>query len=179
MLNSGSCQNAPKTNVFWGSRAGGAVAALTRAPGNTGTLLAATGTGRVFISGNANDPAASVVWHRVDHNPGAVNNAGRFINGIYVDPANPHHAWISYNGYNFNTLAQPGHVFEVTWSGVGAAVWVDLSFNLPDLPATALVRDDVTGDLYAASDFGVMRLANASTTWNVAGMGLPRSKSPV
>ena len=36
-----------------------------------------------------------------------------------------------------------------------------------------MVRDDVTGDLYAASDFGVMRLANGSTTWTVAGSGLP------
>jgi hypothetical protein len=31
----------------------------------------------------------------------------------------------------------------------------------------------VTGDLYAASDFGVMRLANGATTWTVAGGGLP------
>ncbi len=29
------------------------------------------------------------------------------------------------------------------------------------LPVTDLVRDDVTGDLYAATDFGVMRLAPA------------------
>ncbi len=35
------------------------------------------------------------------------------------------------------------------------------------------MRDDVTGDLYAASDFGVMKLANAKTTWTVAGTGLP------
>jgi len=31
----------------------------------------------------------------------------------------------------------------------------------------------VTGDLYASSDFGVMRLPNAATTWVVAGGGLP------
>jgi hypothetical protein len=166
------------TAASWGSRAGGAVAALTRAPGNTGTLWAATGTGRVFISDNANDPAASVVWHRVDHNPAAVNDPSRFITGIYVDPADPHHAWISYSGYNSNTPAQPGHVFEVTWTGVGAATWVDLSLNLPNFPATAIVRDDLTGDLYAASDFGVMRLANASTTWTVAGTGLPAVEVP-
>ena len=64
-------------------------------------------------------------------------------------------------------------MFEVTWSGSGAAVWVDRSYNLPDFPITAVVRDDVTGDLYAASDFGVMKLANAATSWAVAGTGLP------
>ena len=52
-------------------------------------------------------------------------------------------------------------------------MWVDVSFNLPDFPITAVVHDDVTGDLYAASDFGVMRLANGATSWTVAGSGLP------
>ena len=41
-----------------------------------------------------------------------------------------------------------------------------------------LVRDDVTGDLYAASDFGVMRLPSNSTTWVVAGTGLPMVEVP-
>jgi hypothetical protein len=31
----------------------------------------------------------------------------------------------------------------------------------------------VNGDLYAASDFGVMRLSNGATSWVVAGSGLP------
>lgn len=161
------------TSAAWGSRAGGAVAWIARTKQNTGTVWAATGAGRVFISDNADGVANTVVWNRVDPNPAAGNTPTRAISQIYIDPTNPHHAWISYNGYNVNTPAQPGHVFEVTWSGVGPAVWVDRSYNLPDFPITALVSDDVTGDLYAASDFGVMRLANGSTTWTVAGTGLP------
>jgi len=31
----------------------------------------------------------------------------------------------------------------------------------------------MTGDLYASSDFGVMRLPAGSSTWTVAGSGLP------
>lgn len=161
------------TSAAWGSRAGGAVAWIARTKQNTGTVWAATGAGRVFISDNADGVANTVVWNRVDPNPASGNTPTRAISQIYIDPTNPHHAWISYNGYNVNTPAQPGHVFEVTWSGVGPAVWVDRSYNLPDFPITALVSDDVTGDLYAASDFGVMRLANGSTTWTVAGAGLP------
>ena len=42
-----------------------------------------------------------------------------------------------------------------------------------DLPVTDLVRDDVTGDLYAGTDFGVLRLEAGSSTWTVAGTGLP------
>ena len=102
-----------------------------------------------------------------------LNTPSRAISQIYVDSTNNHHAWIGYNGYNVNTPSQPGHVFDVTWSGVGAAVWTNISFNLPDFPITALVRDDVTGDLYAASDFGVMKLPFGTTVWVVAGSGLP------
>jgi hypothetical protein len=158
------------TAAAWGSRSGGAVAWIQRASQNAGSMWAATSTGRVFITENANDPAGSVVWNRVD-----VGSIGpnRFVTAIYVDPANARHAWISYSGYNVNTPTQPGHVFEATWSGAGAATLVDRSYNLPDFPVTAVVRDDLTGDLYAASDFGVMRLPNGGSTWSAAGTGLP------
>ena len=164
-------------SALWGTRAGGAVAWIARAPQpkNTGTMWAATGAGRVFITDNADAAAASVVWHRVDP---VANDPGRAISAIAVDPTNAHHAWISYNGYNVNTPATPGHVFEVTWSGAGTATWVDRSYNLPDFPITAVVHDDVTGDLYAASDFGVMRLAGGAATWTVAGSGLPMVEVP-
>ncbi len=86
------------------------VAWIARAPQNAGTMWAATSTGRVFITENANDPATSVVWHRIDP---VSNDPSRAISEIYVDPTNAHHAWISYNGYNVNTPTTPGHVFEV------------------------------------------------------------------
>ena len=61
----------------------------------------------------------------------------------------------------------------MTWTGSGTATWVDRSYNLPDFPITAVAFDNVTGDLYAASDFGVMTLPFATTSWTVAGTGLP------
>jgi hypothetical protein len=159
----------------WGTRAGGAVAWLQRASQNTGSMWSATGTGRVFITDNANDPASSVHWFRLDNS--AANSPPRAISAIAVDPANANHAWVAYNGYNNNGVAPtgpPGHVFDVTRApATSTAVFTDVSYNLPDFPITALVRDDVTGDLYAGSDFGVMRLPNGSTTWVVAGTGLP------
>jgi hypothetical protein len=161
---------------YGGDRQGGAVAAIERAPSNTGTLWAATGTGRVFISDNADAAAASVTFNRLD--PSATNDPNRFVSSIYVDPANPNHAWVSYSGYNINTPAQPGHVFEVTRTGATTATWTNLSYNLDDLPVTDLVRDDVTGDLYAATDFGVMKLADGATSWTVAAAGMPMVEVP-
>jgi hypothetical protein len=148
---------------------------IQRTPANATTLWAATGAARVFISDNGNAPAGSVLWHRIDP---STNDPSRFPTAIAVDPANPHHAWISYSGYNVNTPTTPGHVFEVSWGGSGTATWVDRSYNLPDFPITSVVRDDVTGDLYASSDFGVMRLALSSTSWTVAGTGLPVVEVP-
>jgi hypothetical protein len=168
--------NFPAPGVYGDDRRGGAVAWIARAPQDLGTIWAATGTGRVFIAENGDVAAASVSWTRLDSL--AANDPGRAISAIHVDPANARHAWISYNGYNVNTPAQPGHVFEVTWNGAGVATWTDVSFNLPDFPITAVVRDDVLGDLYAASDFGVMKLPNGSNTWAVAGTGLPMVEVP-
>jgi hypothetical protein len=156
------------------TRAGGFLAALARTSSNTGTLWVATNPGRVFISTNADAVAGSVTYTRLDTLPSATADPNRFVTGIHVDPSNPNHAWISYSGYNVNTPSLPGHVFEVTYNpATPDATWTDISYNLPDFPITGIVRDDVTGDLYAASDFGVMTLPNGTTTWTVAGTGLP------
>jgi hypothetical protein len=156
----------------WGDRAGGAVAAIERTRANNSTAWAATTTGRVFISSNVDaDPAAAVSFTRLDDDAVTPN---RFVSSIYVDPANGNHAWISYSGFNSNTPATPGHVFEVTFDPVaGTSTWVDRSLNLGDQPITDLVRDDPTGDLYAATDFGVLRLAGGTSTWTKAAPGMP------
>jgi hypothetical protein len=163
----------------WGpDRVGGFVAAIERAKSDTGTLWVATGTGRVFISKNANAPAGDVRYRRLDNMPSATAAPGRFVSSIYIDRANSNHAWISYSSYSALTPSTPGHVFEVTYNGTQDATWMDLDGGtgpMGDLPVTDLVRDDKTGDLYAATDFGVLKLAsgNSANEWVVAGSGLP------
>jgi hypothetical protein len=153
------------------------LAAIARTASDTGTLWVATNTGRVFISTNADAAAGSVTYTRLDTLPSATADPGRFVTGIVVDPANPNHAWISYSGYNFNTPSQPGHVFEVTYNpATPDATWTSLDnpggTPFPDFPATGIARDS-NGDLYVSNDFGVMVLANSSTSWATAGTGLP------
>ena len=172
-------------NPFWGAtRTGGTVAAIARSTRDTGTLWAATSVGRVFISNNADAvsdvagaDASSVTYTRLDSlDP---NSPGRFVSGISVDPVNPNHAWISYSGYSARTPSQPGHVFDVLYDPVaGTAVWTSLDGSLGDIPITSLARDDETGDLYAANDFGVLRLPEGSSTWQTAAPGLPQAEIP-
>jgi hypothetical protein len=163
---------------YGATRRGGAVSVISRstAASNTGTAWVATGAGRIFITDNINAAAGAVVFTRIDNT--SPSSPTRFPSAIAVDPANPHHAWIVYSGYNFNTPAQPGHVFEVTWNGATATFTSIDGTSFPDFPATSLARDHATGDLYVGNDFGVLRLAHASTTWTVAGTGLPHVETP-
>jgi hypothetical protein len=168
------------TSATLGDRAGGDVVAVERASSDNSTLWAATATGRVFISKNADaDPASAVSFIRLDSL--AANDPNRFVSSIYVDPANANHAWISYSGFSSATPATPGHVFEVTYNqGAGTATWTSLDGPsggpLGDIPVTDLVRDDVTGDLYAGTDYGVMRLASGGSGWTLAAPGMPNAE---
>ena len=154
------------------------MAAVQRTASDTSTLWAATSTGRVFISSNADaDPNTSVVFTRLDTSSPAAPN--RFVTGIAVDPANSNHAWISYDGYSTSTPSTPGHVFEVTYDPVAqTATFTDRSYDLSDLPINDVVLDTVTGDLYASSDFGVYRLRSGSTSWGLAAKGMPNVEIP-
>ena len=157
--------------------AGGNVAAVARGPSDTSTLWAATTTGRVFISKNADTVAAgSVTFTRLDSL--AANSPPRFVSTIFVDPADSNHAWISYSSYSSLTPATPGHIFSVRYNpGPGTATWTSLDGSgataFPDFPATSFAFDSVTGDLYASNDWGVLKRAHGSTDWEVAAPGLP------
>jgi Arc-like DNA binding domain len=161
------------TSAFWGDRAGGNVAAIERTTANTSHAWAATSTGRVFVTNNvAAEPASAVIWTRLDDD--TTIDPGRFVSSIHVDPANGNHAWISYSGYGANTPGNPQHIVEVTYNpATGTSTWTDLSHNFGDLPVNDLVRDDVTGDLYAGTDFGALRLAAGTSTWTNSAPGLP------
>jgi hypothetical protein len=169
------------SSFYGGDRTGGNVIAIERTRGNTNTLWAATTTGRVFVSSNASDPnPLAVTFTRCDNK--ATTDPNRFVSSIYPDPKNPTHAWISYSGYNASTPATQGHVFEVTCDPVaGTATWRDLNAEAGngDYPITDLVRDDVTGNLYAATDFGVLlgTPSGADYVWS-ATTGLPRVEVP-
>ena len=158
------------TSDSFGDREGQYVVATTRAEGDEGTLWAGTRIGRVFISTNADAPAGAVDFTRLDDD----STPGRFVSGIAVDPSDGNHAWVSYSGYGAYTPGAGGHVYEVRFDpATQDATWTDLSANLGDQPVTGVARNAETGDLYAGTDFGVLRRANGSSTWEQAAPGMP------
>jgi hypothetical protein len=164
------------STTFGTTLSGGDVASVRRAASDTSTLWAATSVGRVFISKNADaDPATSVRFTRVD----IASSPGRYIADIAVDPANANHAWIAYNGFNATTPATPGHLFEVTYNPVTqTATWTNRDNDLGDVPLTSVAFDNVKGDIYTATDFGVLLLASGTTSWTLAAPGMPDVEVP-
>ena len=105
-----TCTNAPGdlTGTAYGSdRSGGSISWIARTSQDHGTLWAATGAGRIFVTHNADalDPA-TVSWHRIDSSTTG-SSPTRYPSAIYVDPNNPSHAWVSYSGYNAVTPTTP------------------------------------------------------------------------
>jgi len=148
----------------------GYVVATARALGDTRTLWTATRRGRVFVSKNADAPAAAVTFARID----TAAQPRRFVSGIAVDPANPNHAYVSFSGYNAYTSSTPGHVFEVLFNPTSAtAAWTDLSYDLGDQPITGIAFDPDGHDVFAATDYGVLMLRSGAGHWSPAAPSLP------
>jgi hypothetical protein len=170
----------------------GYTVAIERARTNAGTLWAATRRGRVFIAKNAdsNDPTkvtsapdplgtgvlktqTDVEFKRID----AAAQPMRFISGISIDPrdASGNTAYVSFSGYNAYTPATPGHVYKAVYNpATGTATWTNLDNGLGDLPILDVELDPATGDLYAAHDYGVLRLSAGGSSWVRAADGLPK-----
>jgi hypothetical protein len=171
--------------VYGSDRGGGSMSWLARDGADHGTLWAATSAGRIFVTHNADasDPA-TVAWLRIDSSTSG-GSPTRFPSGIYVDPSNPDHAWISYSGYNAATPTTQGHVFSVTNTGVtGGGTFTNLHvesgssayptpFSDGDLPVSDVVRDDSTHTLYVGTDFGVLQGKNDGASWSTM-EGMPR-----
>ncbi len=159
------------SSTYWGSRTdtGNYVVAIERATSDQSTMWAATRYGRVFLSQNANAANPDdVTYQRIDQ---VLNLPQRFVSGIAIDPADPHHVFISYSGYS--AYRHGGHVYEVHWnpkSGTGTAR--NLNYDLGDQPVTDVIYSPTTKALFASTDFGVLTLAAGDTSW-VATQGLP------
>ena len=165
---------------FGTDRTGGHVAVVERGKNDTSTLWAATSTGRVFISKNADaaDPA-SVQLIRVDGF--SANDPPRYPTAIFVDPEDSNHAWITYSGFNAKTPTTPGHVFELRFTPADGANPATATFTsldghkingFGDIPASSIVVSE-NGTLYVGNDFGVVQKQKNSNVWHMTAAGLP------
>jgi len=175
----------PPNSGYGADRAGGNISWVARASDDNATLWVATSTGRLFVSKNANaEPEDAVVFNRIDNNSAAGSDLApnRNVSAISVDPDDGNHAFISYNGFSTPngvngppSIAPGGHVIEATYNpGTGKTKFVDRSYDLGDVPITSVAYDNQTGNVYAATDYGVLVLEDGDHHWEEAASGLPR-----
>ena len=154
-----------------GNGVSGFISAQARAD-DAHTMWVGTRRGRLFISQNIDAAAAAVTFTRLD----TPAQPRRFVSGISVDGNDPLHAVVSFSGFSAYTPGQPGHVFDVKINATTHAVtWTDISNDLGDQPVLDVALDSATGDVYAATDFGVDRLVAGSTSWIPAAGDLPKT----
>jgi hypothetical protein len=156
-----------------GGGAAGFISAQARASSDAHTMWVSTRRGRLFVSKNIDaEPASAVTYTRLD----TPAQPRRFPSGISVDSNDPNHAIVSFSGFSAYTPSQPGHVFDVRFNpATGKATWTDLTADLGDQPVLDVALDSATGDIYAATDFGVARLVSGQSSWTTAASGLPNT----
>jgi len=155
--------------AFGSTKTGGTLTSLSRA-NDAGTMWVTSQGGRVFISRNINDPAANVTFTRID----TALQPNRVPSSVTVDPTNANHAIVTFSGYEANTPTLLGHVFDVVFNpATGLATWTNISYDIGDQPVNDAVYDAATGDVYASTDFTVLRLVKNTQTWIEAADGIP------
>ncbi len=127
-----------------------AISAIAVGPGSSSLIFVGTSDGNLQISRDAGTTFVN-------------SNAGlpiRYISRIVIDPANAQIAYLAISGFG------SGHVFKTTNGGTN---WIDISGNLPDVPANVLALARGTNKLYVGTDIGVFVTTGPATTWTEVG----------
>jgi hypothetical protein len=108
----------------------------------------------------------------------------RPVLGIALDPsvsaANVPVGYAAVGGFNANTPATPGHVFQVTCAAsCGSFTWANKTGNLPDIPVDSIiVNPNNAQQVFAGTDWGVYYtddITVASPTWQRFENGIPHA----
>jgi PKD repeat protein len=119
-------------------------------------------------------PNTGATW--VDVDPVGVVLPNRAMGQVAFDPANENVLYAAVLGFNSNTPANPGHIFQATCNG-GSCTVVDKSGNLPDVPASSVaVNPHNPSQVFLGTYFGFYYTDDinaASPTWAKYNAGLP------
>lgn len=149
----------PHTRSF-----GDVLSAIAVAPSDPKVIYTGSAHGRVMFSIDGGKTWDDIK-QGIPEEPEELGIPNRFITSIKVDPINPKIAYLTLSGF----LA--GHVFKTS---DGGATWANISKNLPDVPANALLIDRHNSNiLYVGTDVGVFRTSAGSSVWTAISNGMP------
>lgn len=144
---------------------------------------------KFFVTYNAHDPIAQVEWVDIGKNmfnpnydvSGSYTLHQTSITDIAVDPKNAKRVWVSLD--RFDSDANGVHNV-VAFSEIGGDpgndnpnAWIDMTRNLPDFPANAIIYQAGTPDyVYIGTDVGVWvnkDASNPNSPWSCFNKNLP------
>ncbi len=139
---------------------------------NNGRLYAA-GSGSMWRIDNINfnNSATGIATdlHTELFNDGFPGNSSgsviRKVTDILVQSNNSFHVWVSAGGFYSGK--------KVFYSEDAGVNWVNISYNLPNVPANCLLRDS-DGTIYVGMDMGVFYLPSGENNWMPYYNALPR-----
>jgi len=138
-------------------------------------LYTGASDGRIAVSSTV-DGSGVAVWTAIDKAP-LPNRAVTQTLPLASDKTG-NTVFVTFSGFNGATPTTPGHVF-VSTNGLGAATWIDISGDLPDVPVNAIAIDErkekgrpVTA-LYVGTDVGVFESLDGGSHWRRLSRGMP------
>lgn len=133
----------------------GAISAIAVARSDPKVLFVGSSDGRLSKSTDE-----GLTWQTLRGLP------NRAITGIAIDPTRPDSVYAVVSGFG------TGHVYAST---DGGNTWNDISDNLPDIPANAIVLDPaMPSRVYIGTDIGVFFSSTGRGQWVYLGEGMPK-----
>jgi uncharacterized repeat protein (TIGR01451 family) len=138
-----------------------AITTLAVSPTSSSTIYAGTGNNHLWFTTNSGTNWKQLTSGIPPRYPTMVQGDPKIVGTFYV-------TFSGFSGFNGDTK---GHVFRCTTASVAC---VDISSNLPNIPANDIVLDpDLSSTYYIATDIGVFKTTNGGSTWATLSTGLP------
>ena len=143
-------------------------------PQNDNVRIGGLRNGKVFATTTGSTTLTNVTTSALPTpNP---NSITRPVSRAVIHPNDQKTAYITFGGYN----VQNGHHIMKTTNldtsaGAAAVDWTPSGFGIPDVPVNSITIDRLApNNMYAATDIGVYRSADAGMSWMPFSSGLPR-----
>ncbi|ARV12564.1 hypothetical protein BTO09_09505 [Gilvibacter sp. SZ-19] len=120
-------------------------------------LIAGTDDGNIWVSNNA-----GTSWNNVSS-----SLPDRWVTKVLMSRYDANTLYATFSGYRFGE--DIGHVYKSTNFG---ASWTNIGSSIPDIPVNDIVQDG-QGNLFLATDIGVLGSGDDGATWVTAGAQLP------
>jgi hypothetical protein len=135
------------------------ITTIAVAPTNDSVIYVGTDDGNVWVTWDY-----CTAWTQIDS-----GLPERWVTRVAVSPQNAGIVYVTVSGYRYNEYLP--HVFRSIDYGSN---WQDISGDLPEAPANAIIEDPEQPErLFLGTDVGVFYTENLGLNWEVLGSGLP------